>query len=188
MLPDKSDEEIIALYKSGERDAFRYLIEKYTASIYNFTARLAGRENAPDLVQEIFIKVWRKIDRFDAEKAGFKTWLFTIARNTAFDFLRRKKIPTFTETFDEQEEESFVETIPDENLLPDEALQKLQEAEALNKLLEKLPVNYKTILVLHYQADLTFEEIGKILNKPLNTVKSYHHRAITELKKKMRII
>jgi len=68
-------------------------------------------------------------------------------------------------------------------LLPDEALQKLQDSEFLKKILKKLSTHHKIILLLHYQEDMTFEEISKILNKPLNTVKSQHHRAIIELRK-----
>ena len=86
-------------------------------------------------------------------------------------------------TLDQNEEDSFSEKIPDENILPDEALQKLQDKELLNNLLEKLQLEYKTVLVLHYQEELTFDEISKVLNKPLNTVKSYHHRAIIKLRK-----
>jgi len=185
-MQDMSDAEIIALYKRGECEAFRFLVEKYTSSIYNFTARRAGTENASDLTQEVFIKAWKKITAFNIAKASFKTWLFTIARNTTYDFLRRKKIPTFTEASNDQETETFIETIPDENILPDEVMQKLQDTENLNKLLDQLPINYKTVLVLHYQEELTFDEIGKVLGKPLNTVKSYHHRAITMLRKIIR--
>ena len=78
---------------------------------------------------------------------------------------------------------SFAGNIPDENLLPDEALQKLQDSQFLNKILEKLHSHYREVLVLHYQEEMTFEEIGKILDKPLNTVKSQHRRAIMELRK-----
>lgn len=185
MLSDKSDEEIIALYKSGEKEAFRYLIDRYTPSIYNFITRLVRRENASDLVQEIFIKAWKKLNSFDSSKASFKTWLFTIARNSATDFLRKHKTINFSDLITDEQEDSFIETILDENPLPDEALQKLQDTEILNKLLEKLPVNYKAVLILHYQEEMTFLEIGEALEKPLNTVKSWHQRAIFILKKNL---
>ena len=77
---------------------------------------------------------------------------------------------------------SFSENIPDESLLPDEVLQKMQDSDLLNKVLDKLPLNYKTILVLHYQEDMTFNEIGNVLDKPLNTIKSQHRRAIILLR------
>ena len=128
-------------------------------------------------MQDIFIKTWKNIKRYDSKKASFKTWIFTIARNSVTDFWRKKKNILFTEI-----EESFSENIPDENLLPDEVLQKLEDAELLNKTLEKLRPDYREVLVLYYQEEMTFEEIGGILSKPTNTVKSQHRRAIIELR------
>jgi RNA polymerase sigma-70 factor (ECF subfamily) len=185
----KSDEEIILLYKNGEEEAFKELINRYTSPIYNFVARLANRNDASDIVQETFIKVWKNLNRFDDTKASFKTWIFTIAKNTATDFLRKKKSLLFTDLEKDIDDDinSFAENIPDENLLPDSALQKLQEKEAdkkfLNNLLEKLHPNYQEVLTLRYQEEMTFEEIGKILDKSLNTVKSQHRRAIIELRR-----
>lgn len=179
----EDDKEIIALYKKGDEEVFQKLINKYTSSLYNFAVHLTDKNNAPDIVQETFIKVWKNLHKFNEEKAAFKTWVFTIAKNTATDFLRKKKSILFSDIDTENDTDSFSEKIPAENLLPDEILQKLQDSELLNKLLERLPTQYKTVLILHYQEEMTFDEIGKILDKPLNTVKSYHHRAIAKLKK-----
>jgi RNA polymerase sigma-70 factor, ECF subfamily len=179
---DETDEEIVISYKNGNKEVFKELIDKYTSPIYNFIARLSGRNNAADLAQETFIKAWKNLNRFDATKASFKTWLFTIAKNTVTDFLRKKKSILFSDISNE-EDIDFSETISDENLLPDEAMQKLQDSELLNKLIDILPINYKTILVLHYQEEMTFDQIGKVLGKPLNTVKSYHRRALLTLRK-----
>jgi RNA polymerase sigma-70 factor (ECF subfamily) len=185
MLSDKTDEEIIFLYKNGEPEAFKVLINRYASPLYNFTARLTNKNDAPDIVQEIFIKAWKNIERFNPLKASFKTWIFTIARNTTTDFLRKKKNLLFSNIKKGENEDidSFTENIPDDDLLPDEALQKLQDSQFLNKILEKLRPDYREVLVLHYQEEMTFEEIGEILGKPLNTVKSQHRRAIMELRK-----
>jgi RNA polymerase sigma-70 factor (ECF subfamily) len=190
---ESTDEEIILSYKNGEREAFKKLIGRYTGPLYNFVARLAGKNNAPDIAQEIFIKVWKNLNRFDENKASFKTWIFTIAKNTATDFLRKKKSLLFSDLDKPvrqdlaDNENSFAENIPDEDLLPDETLQKLEEKTAdekfLNDLLAKLRPVYQEILSLHYQEEMTFEEIGKVLAKPLNTVKSSHRRALLELRK-----
>ncbi len=181
---EKTDEEIILLYKNGQKEVFKTLIDRYTKVLYNFTARLVNRNDAPDIVSEIFIKVWKNINGFDPAKARFKTWLFTIARNTAIDFSRKKHSLLFSDIGKGGEEDvnSLADNIPDEQILPDAALQKLQDSEFLNKLLDRLPENYKTVLVLHYQEEMSFDEIGKILNKPLNTVKSQHYRALQKLR------
>ncbi len=182
MLFDGNDEEIIDLYKNGEEEALKVLIDRYTPLLYNLVARLTTQNNAPDILQEVFIKVWKNLNKFDSSKASFKTWIFTITKNTTTDFLRKKKSLLFSD-LEKEEDSSFSESIPDEAMLPDEVLQKLQDSELLNKVLKGLSINYQTILILHYQEDMTFDEIGKILDKPLNTVKSQHYRAITELRK-----
>jgi RNA polymerase sigma-70 factor (ECF subfamily) len=184
-MPSESDEEIILLYKNGDEEAFKELINRYTAPLYNFTARLSNKNDASDIVQETFIKVWKNIKRFDSKKASFKTWIFTVAKNTTTDFLRKKKSLLFTDMEKDNDEDinSFAENIPDESLLPDLVLQKLEDKQLLNKTLEKLRLGYREVLILHYQEDMTFEEIGEILNKPLNTVKSQHRRALIELRK-----
>jgi RNA polymerase sigma-70 factor, ECF subfamily len=184
-----TDEEIIVAYKNGDIEAFKVLIGRYTASLYNFTTRLTNKNEAPDLVQEIFIKVWKNINHFDPLKASFKTWIFAITRNRITDFLRKKKSILFSDLDNParqdlaEEENSFAENIPAENLLPEEALQKLEDQKFLNNLLEKLRPGYQEVLILYYQEEMTFKEIGEILNKPLNTVKSIHRRAILEMRK-----
>ncbi|MDD5152869.1 MAG: RNA polymerase sigma factor [Candidatus Pacebacteria bacterium] len=180
-LSNTSDEEIIILYKNGDPEVFKTLIDRYSSPLYNFTARLTNEHDAPDIVQNTFIKAWKNIHKFDPSKGVFKTWIFTIAKNVAIDFLRKKKVLNFSEL--DKDDDPFSEKIPDENLLPVEVLQKLEDSRFLNKLLEQLPLHYKTVLVLYYQEDITFEEIGKILGKPLNTVKSHHRRAIMELRR-----
>ncbi|MEI7709708.1 MAG: sigma-70 family RNA polymerase sigma factor [bacterium] len=185
-MPDIStDEALIALYKNGDQSSFKNLINRYTPPLYNFIARLTNKNDAPDIVQEIFIKVWKNLNRFDASKASFKTWVFTIARNTATDYLRKKRSLVFSDIENGEDEDinSFAENIPDEQLLPSAALEKIQDKEFLDRILEKLQTSYREVLTLHYQENMTFDEIGKVLNKPLNTVKSQHRRALIELRK-----
>ncbi|MDR3519735.1 MAG: sigma-70 family RNA polymerase sigma factor [Candidatus Pacebacteria bacterium] len=185
-----TDEEIIILYKKNPEEALKIIVNRYTSSIYNFTARLANRNDAPDIVQEVFIKIWKNITYFNPLKASFKTWIFTIAKNTTTDFLRKRRSLLFSDMpthaggeKDDENINSFAENIPTEELLPDLVLQKLEDSKFLNEVLDKLRLGYKEVLVLHYQEEMTFEEIGKILKKPLNTVKSQHRRAIMELRK-----
>ena len=181
----ETDEEIILQYKKGDGTAFKKLIDRYTSSLYNFTSRMVGKSEASDIVQEIFIKTWKNIDRFNPLKASFKTWIFTISRNAATDFLRKKKSLSFSDLEGNSGEDAtgFSENIVDENLLPEYNLERMEDSQLLNNMLEKLKHNYRDVLVLHYQEEMSFEEIGEILGKPPNTVKSQHRRAITELRK-----
>jgi RNA polymerase sigma-70 factor (ECF subfamily) len=184
-MSSENDEEIIILYKNGDQKAFRDLVERYTLPLYNFTTRIANQNDAPDIVQEIFIKVWKNITHFDSSKASFKTWIFTIAKNTITDFLRKKRSLLFSDLYrdDEENTDSFEENIPDEKPLPLEAIQRLQDREFLNNVLKKMSLEENEILTLHYQEEMTFSEISQILNKSLNTVKSKHRRTLTKLRK-----
>jgi RNA polymerase sigma-70 factor (ECF subfamily) len=188
MGEERNDNELIELYKNGEREALKYLINRYASPLFNFVARLTDRNDAPDIVQDIFIKVWKNIKKFDSKKASFRTWIFTIARNSVTDFLRKKRNISFSDVNEniDGDENSFEENIESEDLLPDEALQKLEDIETLNETLEKLRPDYLEILVLYYQEEMTFEEIGEVLDKSINTVKSWHRRAILELRKMMK--
>ncbi len=177
---ENNDEYLIKEHLGGTQDAFRLLIDRYTPSVYNFSVRFVGFDYAKDIVQDVFVKVWKNINKFDINRASFKTWILTITRNTITDYLRKKKSMSFSSL--DKEAESFAENIEDDVILPDEALIKLEDKELLNSLLDKLPFHYREVLILYYQEDMTFNEIGQLLNKPLNTVKSYHHRALIKLK------
>lgn len=178
----EDDNFLIKKYLDGEENSLKMLIDKHTSSIYNFSKRFTDSSCAEDITQDVFIKVWKNIDKFNFEKSQFKTWLFTIARNTITDYLRKKKYIAFSNL---DGEESFVDSIEDENILPDEVLQRFQDKELLLGKIEELPDNYKTVLTLYYVEDMTFKDIGEVLNKPLNTVKSYHYRALSLLRDKM---
>ncbi|MEO5635297.1 MAG: RNA polymerase sigma factor [Candidatus Paceibacterota bacterium] len=187
----EKDIEIVELYKKGNEAVLKTLFDRYISPLYNFVSRIANKNDAADIVQETFIKVWKNIGSFDPRKASFKTWIFTISRNTATDFLRKKKSILFSDLDNSSQSDegsynnSFVENIPDESLLPPESLQKIQDKEFLNKVLENLSAQSREILALHYQEEMTFAEIGEILEQPLNTVKSKHRRAILELRKNL---
>lgn len=178
------DQILIQKYLDGDQIGLKMLIDKHTSSVYNFISRFVKDTQREDIVQEVFIKVWKKLESFDKDKAQFKTWLFVIARNTTTDYLRKKKMILFSSL--DKEEENFGESIEDEIILPDEVLQKLQDKEMLDKVLNELKDEYKTVLVLHYQEDMSFKEIGEVLGKPLNTVKSYHQRALVILHQRLK--
>lgn len=177
---ENNDEYYISKYIKGDQESLRILIDKYTSSIYNFSARFIGKDNAEDLTQDVFIKVWKNIKKFDVKKAHFKTWIFSIARNAVIDFLRKKKMIVFSDL--DNEGDVFSDNLEDEAILPDEAMIKIEDESLLNNALDELSANYKEILILYYQEDMTFKEIGYLINKPLNTVKSYHRRALIQLK------
>ncbi len=187
---EEQDENLVNSYLDGNKEALKEIIDKYTPSLYNYARRIANKNDAPDIVSETFIKIWKSLSKFDKQKSSFKTWIFTIIRNTTTDFLRKKKNILFSdleENSDSKNEEtknSLIENIKDENINIEEICIKLEDLKYLNQVLENISIKYKEILILHYQEEMTFNEIGILLKKPLNTVKSDHRRAILELKKR----
>jgi RNA polymerase sigma-70 factor, ECF subfamily len=161
---------------------FEDLVGEHLKPIYNFLYRMVGdRQAAEDLTQDTFLKAWKNLRRFDRSR-NFKTWLFTIAKNTAFDFFRKKREIPFS-NFTSEEGGNWLENIADENILPDEFLERSDLAEKFEKILGKIPIHYRAILLLHYKEDFSLYEIAEILGEPYNTIKSRHQRGIVRLKK-----
>ncbi len=176
------DNQSVKNFLEGNDAAFEELVKKYLKPIYNFLYRLTNdRPAAEDISQDAFLKAWKNLRRFD-QKRNFKTWLFTIAKNTAFDHFKRKKEIPFAVFADEEGESAFGE-IPDENILPDEVLERSDMAEELDTILQKIPSQYGAILLLYYKEDFSLHEIAEILGEPYNTIKSRHRRALMTLKK-----
>jgi RNA polymerase sigma-70 factor (ECF subfamily) len=168
-------------YQKQGRDSFNILVKRHVNSVYLFIYKLTGnKEDAEDITQETFIKVWQKLSKFDTDK-NFKTWLFSIAKNTAIDKLRKKKSINFS-SLDIEESSDFKSNLMDSEPLPDEIFANQESADALINALTKLSENQKLIIHLHISEELTFEEISDIFDKPMNTVKSQYGRAIEKLR------
>ena len=181
-MENTKDEKLVAQFLDGDNEAFDNLLNRYLKPIYNFIFRLTrDLPSTEDLTQEVFIKVWKNLSRFNQNKS-FKVWLFSIARNTAYDFLKKKKNLPFA-FFEDEEGNSWISNIADEKILPNEILEKADLAKNIEKNLKKIPQNYQIILLMHYQDDFSLMEIAKILKKPYNTIKSQHQRALQRFKK-----
>jgi RNA polymerase sigma-70 factor, ECF subfamily len=179
---ETDDEQLIGNYRDGDEKALEQLISKYLKTVYVFIFRLTNSQaEATDLTQDTFVKVWKNFDKYDSRQ-NFKTWLLSIARNTTYDWFRRKKTLNFS-TLDWEEEGSFADNLPDSELLPDRIFEQKELAALLSSALNQIPLDQRSILVLHLEDGLTFEEIAKIVNKPMNTVKSQYRRALPILRK-----
>ena len=178
----QTDEQLIAEYLSGNEKIFEQIVERYLKRLYNFVFQLTrDKEAAEDITQDVFVKVWKNISSFDGEKK-FSTWIFAIAKNTAYDFLKKKKSLPFS--MFENADGNILEYIEDETILhSQELLQKMDNAKAAEELLTSLPVHTRTILLLHYTQGFSLMEIAEIFGSPSNTIKSQYRRAILHLRK-----
>ncbi len=166
----------------GDEFAFKKLLDKYLRPIYGFLYYLTGdATQIEDLAQETFVKAWKNLSKFDQSK-NFKTWLFAIAKNTALDWLKKKKTTPFS-FFSDEEGNNKLESIAEDSVLPGEILERKDAVREMENLLDRIPEKYRVILILHYKESFSLSEIAKILDKPYNTVKAYHARALSQLKK-----
>ncbi len=171
--------------KNNDQD-FELLVKKHLLSVYNFVARFTGDlAEANDITQEAFLKAWKNFKKFDQTK-NFKTWIFTIARNTSLDWLRKRRPTAFSalQKFSNENDEAF--DVSDESLVSAEEIFDIKkDSERLSGILKKLSPLQQTVIMLKVNENLTFQSMSEILGEPLNTVKSRYRRALASLKAKM---
>jgi len=178
-----SDLNLIQRYLKGDQAALEALIKVYLKPVYGFIFHyIKDRAEAEDLTQEVFVKMWRNLKKFDQAKS-FKTWLFTIARNSALDWLKKKKAIPFSEFENENGDNVLLDTLKDSRPSPLELLEQKGLVNRINCALHKLSAQYRLIMQLYYNESLNFREIAEFLSESVDTVKSRHRRALIALKK-----
>ena len=183
MNSKRPDTELIANYLDGDEQSLELLIKRYLKPIFGFTYKYVGNsQDAEDITQETFVKIWRHLKKFDRKKS-FKTWIFTIAKNTAIDFLKKKKAIPLSKFDNKDGEGAFADTLADSSPLPSEILEQKNLILKLTKTLNTLLPKYKIVMSLYYNEGLNFREIAGRMGESINTIKSRHRRALVALKK-----
>jgi len=178
---DKTDEELMIAYLAGSPQAFTELVGRHLAGVYSYARRFVGDEQAAeDIAQETFVKAWNNLKKYNAKTSKFKTWLLRIARNTAIDFLRKRKHVPFSE-FESEGVNLLAETVADEGESAEELFAKAEDSGEVAAALTRLSPKHREILVWYYTNRVTFEEMGALLGESPNTVKSRHRRALRAL-------
>ena len=182
-MENLTDIQLINLYLEGNTKAFDGLVNRYSQATYRLIVQTVGnKDEAHDIVQETFIKVWKNIKKFD-QKRNLKTWIFTIAKRTAIDYLRRRKNVAFSSIDSGETDTSFDDNIPDDGLLANEIFEKNEDIELIKKALNSISLENKMIILLHHGEEMTFDEISIVLEKPMNTIKSQYRRTLIGLRK-----
>lgn len=164
---------LIPAAAAGDLAAFDALLSRYERGVFSYLKRITSRrEDAEDLTQETFLKVWRHLASYNP-KYQFSTWLYTIATRTAYDWLRKKKKETI---FFSDEFERTVETLE----APASYIE-VEEAHDLDRALAALKPGYRIVLLLFYQRGFTYREIAETMDLPINTVKTLIRRAKASL-------
>lgn len=173
-----SEQGLVADLKSGIRKAHETLYTMYAGSLYGIISRLVRRqEDAEDVLQETFIKIWRSVRSYDSEKGRLFTWMAKIARNVAMDHLKSKshKKSNLNNNLD------MYQVVVDNQYNTENNFDTIGIKEITNK----LPLRYYSILELIYFKGFTHQEAAIELDLPLGTVKTRLRRAIEDLKKRV---
>ena len=178
----KTDGELVEACKKADDLAFKELMERHVRSVFNF-ARQYGKtdDEVDDIVQDTFFKAWRHIKRFKAGRP-WKPWLFTIARNTALDHVKKRRAWAFSELDDADNDLAFADTLEDAEPLPPAIFEQAELTGELTAVMGSLHPEHRAVLLMHYREDMTFDEIAEVTGRPMNTVKSWHRRALQKIR------
>lgn len=178
MFDRHEDLKVIKRCKRGEEEAFAELLARYRNAIYGLCFRMTrSQEDARDLSQEVFIKVFSLLDRYD-ESYAFSSWIFRIATNHCIDHLRRNRLRFLSLDGQTDKDGDAIEIpLPDKGPKPDTLLERREAMERLEEIVEELPPHYRVIILLRHDQELSYEEIATVLDLPLGTVKARIHRA-----------
>ena len=183
------DADLMLRVKSGDREAFAALVEKYRQPVTNLVSRTIRDETeAEDVAQNVFIQVWKSAARYQVS-AKFTTWLFTIARNLCLNEIRRRSRHR-TESLDvthPENEDQPARQFPDaKNFSPDDTALHGELALKIEEALAALPENQRTAIILFQRQEMSYEEIAEILDCSLSSTKSLIHRGRETLKGKLK--
>jgi RNA polymerase sigma-70 factor (ECF subfamily) len=182
-----SDHELVTRAQQGSEKAYRELLGRFQRPVFSIIYRMIrDREQAEDLAQETFVRVFNNIDRYDP-RYKFSSWIFKIATNLTIDHIRRKELNTVSidgsrnaTTAEQIEATSITIASPDEN--PEELLEAKELGEEIEEAIGKLRPEYRADILLRHVDGREYQEIAEILSLPLGTVKTYIHRGRNELR------
>jgi RNA polymerase sigma-70 factor (ECF subfamily) len=183
-LSDDTDENLMLRVGQGQRSAFDEIVRRYTRKMVNLAYQITGdRDQAEDIAQETFLRAYKSAARY-TEMAKFSTWLYTIAINLCRNELRRRRLKPYSlEEMAEREDEGKLRVdIVDERSKPDRDLERKEISLYVQRAIAMVPAKFRVPLVLRDIQDLSYEEIGTMLNLPEGTVKSRINRARQKVK------
>lgn len=176
-----NDAELVQQIIDGNNNAFRYLVANYQRLVLHIVGRVIRRQDeVEDICQEVFIKVFRKMKKFRGE-SKLSTWIATIAYNTSISHVR-KQTRRGEQSLDENPAQTALEW---DGKTDEKILEKKEAKKYLLKMIESLPMNYRTVLTLYHLEEFSYKEIETITGMPEGTIKSYLSRARKLLKGKL---
>ena len=180
-----TDEELVAAVLGGDQERFGDLIDRYQGRLVNYLFRLLrNTDDAHDLAQEVLVKVYQVLDRYDPQYK-FSTWLFRVAQNAAIDQIRRRRLKVVSLRQEDDEGENRDWDLPSPERGPYGELRNRERGVAIQDAIDSLPWEYRELILLRHFGELPYEEIAKLKQMPLGTVKNKLFRGRQMLKEKL---
>ncbi|HEX5759377.1 MAG TPA: sigma-70 family RNA polymerase sigma factor [Thermoanaerobaculia bacterium] len=180
-----SDDELVAAILKGDRERFGDLVERHQGRLVNYLFRLLRNlDEAHELAQEVFLKVYQVLDRYDPQYK-FSTWLFRVAQNAAIDQIRRRRLKLVSLQQEDAEGEARDWDLPSPDRGPYGHLRNQERGAALQEAIDALPWEYRELILLRHYGELPYEEIAQLKRMPLGTVKNKLFRGRQMLKERL---
>jgi RNA polymerase sigma factor (sigma-70 family) len=172
------DDKLVSRAVKGDQDAYGALMAKYQKPLYFHVIRMVkDHEQVEDLVQEAFMKAFDNLDSYNTNYA-FSTWLYRITTNHTIDYLRKKKLQTFSINEPVKTKDGHVDfQIEDETAETDRNIIRKQRQDIIHEAIQNLPEKYRVVIEMRHLEELSYEEIATELDLPLGTVKAHIFRA-----------
>ena len=178
-MNERTDDELVLLFKSGSGEAFEELVYRYKNSLYQYIMAMVQDEGAAgDLFQEVFISFFKHADKYQP-RGKFKSWLFLTARNKVLNFFRDRDPLASLDQTDEEGNAFLHDTLPDGAPSPLEGLAGRETEEEIRRASLTLPQRQREMIYLRQY--LSFKEIAELMDRPLGTVLADCHRAIKKM-------
>ena len=172
---------------SGDAAAWQEIVQQYNRRIYNICYRFSGSaDDAADLTQEVFIKMYRTLSTFDTTRASFMTWVTTVTRNLLVDHFRKGKYDRVTDSLDatpgnQDDGLTLADQLEDKSASPETKVRSQETQKLVHEALRRLSPELREAVILRDLQDMDYKDIAKVLNVPEGTVKSRINRGRTEL-------
>jgi RNA polymerase sigma-70 factor (ECF subfamily) len=178
-----SDSDLLWRCREGDDASWRELVSRHARKVFCLAYRFTGRvDEAEDLTQEVFFKVYQTLDRYDAGAGSFGSWLMTVARNQSIDRYRRHR----QERERRSQDSEVIEHVASGDEGPLRGLEREERIRLVHRGLRALPTELREVLVLYDLQGVPYDEIAETLGIPLGTVKSRINRGRLELAKRLR--
>lgn len=182
-----SDESLMSRYQSGDEDAFRIIFDRYTISLIHFAYRFLGSQvEAEDIAQEVFLRVYRHKEQYDAQRP-FRSWIFSITARLSANKVRDRKThrETTLDAEDSDEGSNFSASLIDQGPQPEHDYQSQESVQRILAALQMLPENQRTAILLCRFEQMTYEEIANVLGTSIQAVKSLIYRGMQTLSQRL---